>query len=170
MKSLLRPAAVLVLVVTTLAACGGSGSDDTAATSPTTGTATPLSATPADGDKIATDDFTYTIPKDWNINVVADNTIVGIKGAKLEDAVEHVLDGVEATGITVKDRVQVDGEEAVHVGAMFDLNGTKYRTEQYALSHDDKGYVVTVSFSPDVPAGERDEVSESILTTWKWAS
>lgn len=193
MKSLLRPIAVLVLLVATLAACGGSGSDDEADTSPTKSTAKGLDAKPADGDTISTDDFTYTVPKDWkessqtsaltlavdskdpdgfsdNINVVADKTIVGMKADKLEDAVEQALEGGKATDVTIKDRVEVDGEEAVHVGAIFDLNGTKYRTEQYALSHGDSGYVVTVSFSPDVPAAERDEVSESILTTWKWSS
>ncbi len=46
----------------------------------------------------------------------------------------------------------------------------KYRIEQYAVVHDDKGYVVTFSFSPDVPAAERDTISESVLTTWKWES
>ena len=193
MKSLARPFAVLVLLIATLAACGGSGSDDKADTGPTKDTAAALDAKPADGDTITTDDFSYTVPKDWkeqpessaltlavdskdpdgfsdNINVVADKTIVGIKGDKLEDAVEQVLANAKATDVTIKDRVQVDGEEAIHVGAIFDLNGTKYRTEQYALAHGDSGYVVTVSFSPDVPAAERDAVSESILTTWKWSS
>jgi len=193
MKSLARPFAVLVLLIATLAGCGGSGSDDKADTGPTKNTAAALDAKPADGDTITTDDFSYTVPKDWkeqpessaltlavdskdpdgfsdNINVVADKTIVGIKGDKLEDAVEQVLANAKATDVTIKDRVQVDGEEAIHVGAIFDLNGTKYRTEQYALAHGDSGYVVTVSFSPDVPAAERDAVSESILTTWKWSS
>ncbi len=58
----------------------------------------------------------------------------------------------------------------MHVGAVFDLNGTRYRTEQYVFAHDETGYVVTLSFSPDVPTAERDEISESILTTWKWES
>jgi len=193
MNSLVRPVAVLALALATLAGCGGSGSDEKADTTPKKTSSPALTAKPADGDTISTDDFTYTVPKDWkespnssaitlavdqkdpdgfadNVNVVADKTIVGVKGDKLEDAVENVLDGVQATDITIKDRVQVDGEEAVHVGAIFDLNGTKYRTEQYAFSHDEKGYVVTFSFSPDVPSSERDQVSESVLTTWKWTS
>lgn len=192
MKSLQRPIAVLVMLTAALSACGGGGSDDKADPTPTKGTATALDVKPADGDTISTDDFTYTVPKDWkessetraltlaidskdpdgfsdNINVVADKTIVGMEGDELEDAVKRALDGV-ATDVKIGDRVAVDGEEAVHVGAIFDSNGIKYRTEQYAVAHDDAGYVVTVSFSPDVPAAERDEVSESILTTWKWSS
>ena len=193
MKSLVRPVAVLALAVSMSTACGGSGSDDSAADPSPHSTASGLNAKPADGDTISTDDFTYTVPTDWkespnstaitlavdskdpdgfadNINVIKDDTIVGVKGAKLEDAVEKVLENVNATGIAVKDRVQVDGEDAVHVGAVFDLNGTRYRTEQYAFAHDETGYVVTLSFSPDVPTAERDKLSESILTTWKWTS
>jgi hypothetical protein len=193
MKSLARPIAVLAMAVATLTACGGSGSDDTTAEPSAHSTASGLNAQPADGDTISTDDFTYTVPKDWkespnsnaitlavdskdpdgfadNINVIKDNTVVGIKAEKLEDAVKKMLTDANATGVAVKDRVQVDGEDAVHVGAVFDLNGTRYRTEQYAFAHDESGYVVTVSFSPDVPTAERDKVSESILTTWKWTS
>ena len=193
MKSLVRPVAVLALAVSMSTACGGSGSDDSAADPSPHSTASGLNAKPADGDTISTDDFTYTVPTDWkespnstaitlavdskdpdgfadNINVIKDDTIVGVKGAKLEDAVEKVLENVNATGIAVKDRVQVDGEDAVHVGAVFDLNGTRYRTEQYAFAHGEIGYVVTLSFSPDVPTAERDKLSESILTTWKWTS
>lgn len=193
MTSLSRSVAALALVFS-LTACGGGGSDDkTADTSPTDDKTTALSADAADGDTISTDDFTYTLPKGWqestqssaitvaidakdrdgfadNFNVVRDNTVVGVGGDQLEDAVEHVLGSAKATDIKVKDRIQIDGEDAVHVGAIFTVKEMKYRTEQYAVSHGDAGYVVTVSFSPDVPAAERDALSESILTTWKWES
>jgi hypothetical protein len=193
MKSLVRPVAVLALAVSMLTACGGSGSDDKATEPSPHSTASGLDAKPADGDTISTDYFTYTVPKDWkespnskaitlavdskdpdgfadNLNVIKDDTVVTLKGDKLEDAVKKALTDANASGIAVKDRVRVDGEDAVHVGAVFDLNGTRYRTEQYAFAHDETGYVVTLSFSPDVPTAERDKVSESILTTWKWAS
>jgi hypothetical protein len=196
MKSLARPVVVLALAVSMLTACGGSGSDDKAADPSPHSTASGLDAKPADGDTISTDYFTYTVPKDWkespdsgaitlaidtkdpdgfadNINVVKEDSIALLKGEKVENvekAVEQVLEDANATGIAIKDPVQVDGEKAVHVGAVFDLNGTRYRTEQYAFAHDETGYVVTLSFSPDVPTAERDKVSESILATWRWTS
>ena len=193
MKSPVRPIAVLALAVATLTACASAGSEDPAGEPSPSSTVPSLTAKPADGDAISTDDFTYTVPKDWeespnssaitlavdtkdpdgfadNINVIKDDTVVGLEGKKLEDAVKKVLEDVSATGIAVKDPVQVDGEEAVHVGAVFDSNGTRYRTEQYAFSHDETGYIVTVSFSPDVPTPERDKISESILATWDWES
>ena len=105
-----------------------------------------------------------------NINVVTDSTIVGLERADLEDAAKQVLADASATQIRTQDPVQVDGEEAVHISAFFELSDPKYRVEQYAVVHDETGYLVTLSFSPDVPAAERDAVSESILTTWKWDS
>ncbi len=193
MKSLARPIAVLALAVSMVSACGVAGSDDKTDEPSPRSSASGLNAKPAGGDTISTDDFTYTVPEDWkespnssaitlavdskdpdgfadNINVIKDDTIVGLEGKKLADAVEQVLEDANATGIAVKDRVQVGGEDAVHVGAVFDLNGTRYRTELYAFTHDETGYVVTMSFSPDVATAERDKVSESILTTWEWES
>lgn len=193
MTSHVRPAAVLALAVLALSSCSTNGSDDDAAVPSPRVTASALDAKPADGDTISTDDFAYAVPKDWkespnsqaitlaidtkdpddfpdNLNAVKDDTVATLKGDALVDSVKKALADADASGIAVKDPVQVDGEEAVHVGAVFDLNGTTYRTEEYALSHDDTGYVVTFSFSPDVPTAERDTICESILTTWKWTS
>jgi hypothetical protein len=194
MKSLCRSAAVAALLVALLTACGGSGSDgDDADGGKPTATASASQGSQESGTEITTDEFTYTVPPGWeeseesralslaidlqdkdgfsdNINVVRDNTVAAVDGDQLEKSVENVLQSVNATGISVKDRIEIDGEEAVHVGAVFESNGKKYRTEQYAVSHRDKGYVVTVSFSPDVPEAQRDTVSESILATWSWTS
>jgi hypothetical protein len=194
MKSLCRSAAVAALLVALLTACGGSGSDGADADGgKPTATASASQGSQESGTEITTDEFTYTVPPGWeeseesralslaidlqdkdgfsdNINVVRDNTVAAVDGDQLEKSVENVLQSVNATGISVKDRIEIDGEEAVHVGAVFESNGKKYRTEQYAVSHRDKGYVVTVSFSPDVPEAQRDTVSESILATWSWTS
>jgi hypothetical protein len=194
MKSLARSVATVAILLAITGCGGGSGSEEDVTTSPASEReASTLSAAPADGATISTDDFTYTVPKGWeqsdqstalslaidlqdkdgfsdNLNVVRDNTVVGVKGDELEEAIEKVLTGVRAADITTKDRIQIDGEEAVHIGAVFETNGKKYRTEQYALGHDDSGYVITFSFSPDVTAAQRDKLSESILATWKWAS
>ena len=194
MRSLARSAAVAAILVATLAACDGGSTPEDRSTAPTIETSTtPLSAEPADGNLIANDAFSFTMPEGWaeseqtraislaidledadafldNINVVTDNTVVGIEGAELEEAAEQILADASATDITTKEPVQIDGEPAVHTSAYFELSDPKHRVEQYVVAHDEAGYIVTVSFSPDVPAAERDEVSESILTTWKWDS
>lgn len=190
-----RWTAVAVILVATLAACDGSsggGADPT--TSPTTTpTTTPLSAEPAHGTVISNDDFSYSVPEGWeesdqsramslaidvkdqvgfvdNINVVTDSTIVGIEGTELEDAAKQMLADASATRIRTKDPVQIDGEQAVHTSAWFELGDPKYRVEQYVVAHEETGYIVTLSFGQEVSAAERAEVSESILTTWKWNS
>lgn len=193
MTSLARWTAVAALLVATLAACDD-GSGGTASTTPTpTNGTTPLSAEPADGSVISNDDFSYTVPDGWqeseqsralslavdvndndgfvdNINVVTDSTIVGMQGAELEETAEQMLGDASATRIRARPPVQIDGEEAAHTSAFIELSFPNYRIEQYAVAHDETGYVVTLSFSPDVPSAERDKISESILTTWKWRS
>jgi hypothetical protein len=190
----LRSTAVAAMLVATLAACAGSGSDGVKVTaSPNDPLTTPLSADPANGSVISNDAFSYAVPEGWvesdqsraislaidladddafvdNLNVVTDTTFVGIEGTELEDAAEQILADASATHITAREPVQIDGEEAVHASAFFELGEPKYRIEQYAVAHDETGYIVTLSFSPDVPAAERDKISESILATWKWDS
>ena len=194
MRSPSRSIAVAALLLATLSACAGSGSDeDKRQPSPIETTTSPLSADPAQGSEISNDDFTYAIPEGWeesdgsraaslaidvhdndgfvdNLNVVTDHTLVGLEGTELEDAAEQILADASATDITAKQPVQLDGEEAVHTSAYVELSVPKYRIEQYAVVHDETGYIVTLSFSPDVPAAEREEISESILTTWSWDS
>jgi hypothetical protein len=190
--NLLAQSAVLVTLVAALTACEGSGPDEASSTSTPTATATGAAAEPANGDTIKTDDFTYAVPDGWkeaespatslainledqdgfsdNITVIRDDTIVGLDRDKLQVAALDLLKGVDSSGIRTRDPVQIDGEEAVHAGSLNKLNDTKYRTEQYAVRHGEAGFIVMISFSPDVPTPERDAVSESILATWKWAS
>jgi hypothetical protein len=196
MRILTRRVAALAIVSTlTLAGCGGSdsGGDDSPSSDKTSAAPAPEVEAP-DGDTISGDGFEFVVPQGWqdakaslpsalavavdstdtdgfsdNVNVMADNTVVGIDRDKLEDAVEKVLSGVKATDIEIKDPVEIAGEEAVHVGARFDLNGIKYLTEQYAVGHDDKGYVVTFSFSESVPEADRVERAASVLSSWTWA-
>lgn len=197
MKLLPRsPAAVAAVLVATLAACTGTGpgtgTDRSPAPTIETST-TPLSAEPAEGSMLSNDDFSFAMPEGWaeseqtraialaidledhdafpdSINVVTDDSVVGIEGAELEEAAEQILADVSATHITTKEPVQIDGEQAVHTSAYVELSNPKHRVEQYVVVHDETGYIVTVSFSPDVPAAERDALSESILTTWRWDS
>lgn len=193
MKSLSRPVAVLALVVVTLAGCGGNDSDGTRSSGGGDDTATTSSARPADGDTVTADGFSYVVPKGWkaakqstilslaadqkttqgfrtSINVVSDNTIVGVHGKDLEDAVEKVLATINAKDVEIKERVTIDGEEAVHSAAVMNLNGNQYRVEQYGVEHDGKGYFVTFSFSLDIDQAKRQKICDSILTTWKWDS
>jgi hypothetical protein len=150
---------------------------------------------PATGDTITADGFSFKAPQGWtdakdvnpsaialaanrqdtdgfadNVNVISDPTIVGADMDKLESSIEKVLTNANAKDVQVEDPIDVDGEEAARISALFELNGNKYRTEQFAVDHDGKGYVVTFSFSEDVPDADRDELAESVLQTWTWGS
>ncbi len=148
----------------------------------------------ADGDRVEADGFSYAVPEGWkenkggagaalslaidvtdqdgfadNVNVVSDPTIVNVKGKQLEDALVKVLENANAQDVEVRDPLTIDGQEAVHSTAVFNLNGNEYRVEQYTLAVDGKGYVITFSHNKDLPEADRDAVDQSILASWSWA-
>ncbi|REK73381.1 hypothetical protein DX116_07470 [Aeromicrobium endophyticum] len=80
-----------------------------------------------------------------------------------------MLKNADSQEVEVEDPTDIDGEEAARISALLTLNGNKYRTEQFAVDHDGKGYIVTFSFSETVSDDDRDELAESVLATWKWS-
>lgn len=150
-------------------------------------------AAPATGDAITADGFSFNAPAGWtdakdlfpaaaavaadrqdtdgfsdNINVISDPTVVDADLDALESSAEKVLAGAGAKDVEVEDPYEVDGEEAARISAVLEQNGVSYHTEQFAVDHDGKGYVVTFSFSDSVPDDDRDTLAESVIATWKW--
>ena len=80
-----------------------------------------------------------------------------------------VLENADAQDVEVRDPLTIDGQEAVHSTAVFNLNGNEYRVEQYTLAVDGKGYVITFSHNKDLSEADRDAVDQSILASWSWA-
>jgi hypothetical protein len=197
MTSLKRSVAALALLTLPLAACGG-GDDDSKKGGDTKSSGGSSSSAPgvepATGTTLKTDDFSYKAPEGWedakalmptaesaaankkdtdgfadNLNVLRLDPAPIKDPADLEKASVDELEGAKVADVTVHDRQEVDGSTGIHVSGGMDLNGNKYLVEQFNIVHDDVAYVVTFSFSPDVPKDERDELSQSVLATWKWA-
>ncbi|MET0821635.1 MAG: hypothetical protein ABWY58_11775 [Aeromicrobium sp.] len=149
---------------------------------------------PATGDVITADGFSFKAPAGWtdakdafpsaaavaanrqdtdgfsdNINVISDPTVVGADLDALESSAEKVLTGADAKDVEVEDPYEIDGEEAARISAVLEQSGVKYHTEQFAVDHDGKGYVVTFSFSDSVSDDDRDKLAESVIATWKWS-
>lgn len=187
---------VALAIVSTLSLAGCGGSDSGGGDAPKS--AATSSSPSAEGKTIKGTGYTYQVPKGWdvpsadtpgtaqadsfagdltdkdgftdNVNVILDNTVVGIDRAQLESSVEKVLTNAKATDIKIKDPVTIAGDESFHVGAAFQQSGVTYRTEQYAASHDGKGFIITFSFSDSVAEADRDARAAAILATWKWTA
>lgn len=152
-------------------------------------------AAPATGDTLTGDGYSYRVPEDWGAppgpvpgfdpdSLAADlddtdgfadnlNVILAPGPAVGADDIERVgvreLEGAGATDVAVEDRLAIAGEESAHLSAMLASNGSTYRIDQFYPSHDGQTYVITFSFSQDLPGDERDEVIGSILASWEWA-
>jgi hypothetical protein len=155
-----------------------------------------LTATPASGEVIAGDGYSYAVPEGWAMqdpsitissdSVAADesggaddtfadnvNVVITPSGPvtseEIEESVTKELETVGATDIEILDRVTVTGIETPHISASMDSAGVSYIAHQYYLSDDDALYVVTFSFDPTTDDAAAVDVSESILASWEWS-
>jgi hypothetical protein len=85
-----------------------------------------------------------------------------------EKAARDELASVGVKDVVVNSRVQVGGNPSAHVTGQASINDLDYTVEQYYPTDDDQAYVVTFSFSADVPAEQRMRVTDATLVSWKW--
>lgn len=167
---------------------GGTGTE-TETDAPSTGAAA------ATGELISGTGYTFNVPEDWgtpdqtpagynpdafavdlddndgftdNVNVII-SPAGTITADQVEDLGVSELEDAGAENVETRPRVDVAGEESAHLTAQFSQSGSTYQIDQYYPTHDGQTYVVTFSFSTDVPEGDREELAESVLASWTWA-
>jgi hypothetical protein len=152
----------------------------------------------AAGSKVEGTGYTYAVPEGWdvptqeipgteqtdtfaadltdadgfadNINVIRLDPAPMEELDKLEKALTAELETAGSKDVTVRDRADIAGDEAVHIASVQNQQGKSYLTEQYNAIHDGVSYVVTFSFSDTVSDADRDKVADSILASWTWTS
>ncbi|MCL3816886.1 hypothetical protein [Aeromicrobium wangtongii] len=199
MRTLTHRAAALALISTlALAGCGGSD-DDTLESGPknSSGSSKSDSADAASGSKISGNGYSYSVPEGWatpeqkvpgteqtdsfaanltdtdgfadNVNVLRLDPAPITDLDPLEQALFNELTVAGSQDVTIQDRTEIAGDEAIHISAKHIQQAGTYLTEQYNAIHDGVSYVVTFSFSDTVPQDERDKIAGSVLTTWTWS-
>jgi hypothetical protein len=162
---------------------------------PTTGeTAPPVSTVdPATGVAITGTGYTFNAPDGWSVSpsvpngvdsVAVDladadgftdnvNVLLSPAGEITPEQVESAgaaeLEGVGATNIEVRPRVNVAGAESAHLTAELSSSGVTYLFDQYYATNAGQTYVITFSFSDTVSQGDREALAESVLASWTWS-
>ena len=151
---------------------------------------------PATGEKAETDAFSFTAPEGWrdvtdqipgydpeiayaateaqdgfttNVNVLPEPAF---QSRSVDEVVPATVKQLETMGfkdVQEQDRFTVAGEEAGVISAEASQNAVTYRTRQYFLAKDDKGWVVTFSFPASTTPDAQAELAESVMTTWTWS-
>jgi hypothetical protein len=167
--------------------------ESSASAEPDAGAARELDAAPATGETVSGTGYTFVAPQGWGMPAggipgfdpdafVANlqdadgftdnlNIILSPIGPFTPDQIEAtalVELKATATDVEVKERVMIGGVESVHVGAAMAVGETSSAVEQYYVSSDEEGYVVTFGFSETVPEADREALAESVLVTWEW--
>ncbi len=182
--------------VLVLGACGGGDDDSGSAEKKSASSSATLDAEPAAGEKARSEAFSFTAPEGWtdvtdqvpgfspvvayadtqttgafatNVNVVEEPNVGDRDAEELADASTQQLEASGFTDLTPGDTVQVDGGDAAIISASTDQGGTSYRTRQYFLVHDERGWVVTFSYPSDTSEDDQQELAESVMATWAWS-
>jgi len=148
----------------------------------------------ASGDRLSGSDYDFAVPDGWgeagaapgfdsdvliadlddqdgfadNMNVILVPLDADYSVTQVEESSVGELEAVGATGITVQDRVSIDGLEAAHISAELTVGEASYVTEQFLLVKDATSHVITFSFSPTVGEGDRAALTDAVLASWAW--
>jgi len=194
----LRSLVVTVSAVSDLAvlgACGGDDDKDASGDKTSSSSSTP-SIAPATGDKAEGEGFSFTVPEGWrditdeipgfspevayaapepqdgfttNINVLKEP---GFSGRSTEEVVEATAEQLGTMGfqeVQQLDPFTLDDKKIGVISATASQNSVTYRTRQYFVGGDDKGWVVTFSFPASSTPDEQKKLAESVMTTWDWS-
>ena len=185
----LRTAVVLSVAALALSAC--SGGDDGDSGDPTPSASASASKTPVDGTEAETDAFALVLPEGWkqqdnsdalflalsdeviddfttNVNVVEDPTIAQVPAGQLEDALETAVKNLDTKDVTPLGEFDVAGDTGARITHKLTVKSVEVQSDQIAVAHDDKGYVITFSFATSTKQADRDKTVKKVMDTWSW--
>jgi len=151
-----------------------------------------LSAAPATGMLITGTGYTFHAPSDWTlptkavqgdsyaisakpdakgfydtINVVIRRSNKDSFSVEELNGAEYLLQVTKATAVQVRPRVEIAGEEGVHISSLTN-QGVIRRNEQYLVTRDEMDLYVTFNFDPAESQTDREALAESVLASWTW--
>jgi hypothetical protein len=151
-----------------------------------------LSAAPATGMLITGTGYTFHAPAGWTlptkavqgdsyaisakpdakgfydtINVVIRPSNKDSLSAEELNGAEYLLQVTKATAVQVRPRVEIAGEEGVHISSLTNHGGVR-RNEQYLVTRDGMDLYVTFNFDPAESQTDREALAESVLASWTW--
>ncbi len=85
-----------------------------------------------------------------------------------QNGVAYLEQVVRATAIQVRPRVEIAGEESVHISSLSTHEGTTRRTEQYLVTPDGTAWTITFDFNEAESQADREALAESVLASWTW--
>lgn len=158
--------------------------------------ATRVTARPVHGDRIEGQGYAFRIPRGWrdvtgsvdhrggvdraagarvadhgfnsNVNVVVTpGALTPAQTAQVAHSIEQRIRPT-APSYAVLRPVLIAGEHAGHLAGLRSRANPPYWLEQYVVSHGARAYVVSFSFSRQVPSGQRRRVIDGVLASWTW--
>ena len=83
-------------------------------------------------------------------------------------AAQYLEQVVGATQVKIRPRVEIAGEESVHISSVLSHQGISEWSEQYSVSHGGATLTITFAFTHTGSQADRDASAESVLASWAW--
>jgi len=168
-------------------------SSDPSATCPAP-TPAAISAAPATGILITGTGYSFRAPAGWTppqrpeqadayaisaqpdvsgfydtLNVLVGPTTTDTLDEQQRNAAQYLEQAVGATQVKIRPRVEIAGEEGVHISSLQSHHGTTEWSEQYAVEHDGTGFTITLDFHENESQTDREALADSVLASWSWS-
>jgi hypothetical protein len=89
--------------------------------------------------------------------------------AQQRNAAQYLEQAVGATQVKIRPRIEIAGDEAVHLSSLQSHQGVTVWSEQYSVTHGGTGVTVTFDFHENESQADREALADSVLAAWTWA-
>lgn len=99
---------------------------------------------------------------------------VNVLLSPVKDVTEEMIEqefAAQNAKVNFEENVTISGSDSLHATTTMTVSGVDYDIEQfYPADSEGQVYVVTFSFSPELPQEDRDQVIDQTLGTWTWTN
>jgi len=103
------------------------------------------------------------------VNVLVGTLNTDTLAEQQQRAAQYLEQVVGATQVKIRPRVEIAGEESVHISSVLSHQGIAEWSEQYSVSHGGATLTITFAFArSDESQTDREALAESVLASWAW--
>lgn len=103
------------------------------------------------------------------VNVLVGTLNTDTLADQQQRAAQYLEQVIGATQVKIRPRVEIAGEESVHISSVLSHQGIAEWSEQYSVSHGGATLTISFGFARSAESQtDREALAESVLASWAW--